>query len=129
EERTLTRPLRHCDHAQAFARRKRGRWCRSLRHRGAEKERAKGTDHERTDSMFGRLLILLLSVLPKHAMSRVAGSLANLRIPRVFRPAVYRGYSRIFGATPDDAELGLTEYSSINAFFTRTLKPGLRPIA
>ena len=79
--------------------------------------------------MFGRLLILLLSVLPKHLMSRVAGWLANRPVPRALRPAVYRGYSRIFGAVPEEAELALSEYPSINAFFTRALKPGLRPVA
>ena len=79
--------------------------------------------------MFGRLLILLLAVLPKHAMSRAAGFLANRTIPRPLRPAAYRAYSRIFGATPEEAELPLAEYPSVNAFFTRALKPGLRPVA
>jgi phosphatidylserine decarboxylase len=78
---------------------------------------------------FGRLLILLLAVLPKHLMSRMAGTLANRPVPRALRPSVYRAYSRIFGATPEDAELALSEYPSINAFFTRALKPGLRPVA
>jgi phosphatidylserine decarboxylase len=79
--------------------------------------------------MHGRLLILLLSVLPKHFMSRVAGSIANVGVPRPLRPSVYRAYSRIFGASPEEAELALAEYPSINAFFTRALKPGLRPVA
>ena len=35
--------------------------------------------------MFGRLLILVLSVLPKHAMSRAAGALANVPVPRPLR--------------------------------------------
>ena len=77
----------------------------------------------------GRLLLPLLAVLPKHMLSRMAGGLANRTVPRALRPSVYRGYSRIFGATPEDAELPLTEYPSINAFFTRALKPGLRPVA
>ena len=79
--------------------------------------------------IIGRLLLPLLAVLPKHALSRMAGGIANRTIPKPLRPSVYRGYSRIFGATPEDAELGLAEYRSINAFFTRGLKPGLRPIA
>jgi phosphatidylserine decarboxylase len=79
--------------------------------------------------LFGRLLILLLSVLPKHAMSRVAGRLANRPLSPGLRVPVLRRFSRIFGAVPEEAELPLTEYSSINAFFTRQLKPGLRPIA
>ena len=79
--------------------------------------------------IFGRLLILVLAVLPKHLLSRMAGSIANLPVPRRLRPAVYRGYSRAFGATPEDAELALSEYATINAFFTRALRPGLRPVA
>ena len=79
--------------------------------------------------MSGRLLILLLSVLPKHGMSRAAGWIANRRIPRALRGPVYRGFSRIFGAKPEEAELPLAEYPSINAFFTRALKAGARPVA
>jgi phosphatidylserine decarboxylase len=79
--------------------------------------------------LFGRLLILLLSVLPKHGMSRVAGGLANLTVPRPLRKAVYRGYARVFGASLDEVELPLVDYPSINAFFTRQLKSGLRPVA
>ena len=79
--------------------------------------------------LFGRLLILVLSVLPKHGMSRVAGALANLTVPRPLRKPVYRGFARLFGAALDEVELPLTDYASINAFFTRQLKPGLRPVA
>jgi phosphatidylserine decarboxylase len=79
--------------------------------------------------MFGRLIIVLLSVLPKHALSRGAGWLATRTIPVAWRGAVYRGYSRLFGADPHEAELPLEQYPSINAFFTRALKPGLRPLA
>lgn len=79
--------------------------------------------------MFGRLLILLLSVVPKHAMSRLAGGIANIPIPRPLRGTVHRGYGRVFGARVEDAELPLDAYGSINAFFTRQLKPGLRPVS
>jgi phosphatidylserine decarboxylase len=79
--------------------------------------------------MSGRLLILLLSILPKHGLSRLAGWLASRQVPVRWRGAVYRGYSRLFGAKPEEAELPLEAYPSVNAFFTRALKPGLRPIA
>lgn len=78
--------------------------------------------------MFGRLLILLLTVLPKHFLSRMAGALANRPVPPGLRPRVHRAFSRVFGATPEEAELPLSEYPTINAFFTRRLKPGLRPV-
>lgn len=79
--------------------------------------------------MFGRLLILLLSVLPKHALSRGAGWLATRPVPTRLRGPVHRGFSRVFGAQPSEAALPLEEYPTLNAFFTRTLKPGLRPVA
>lgn len=79
--------------------------------------------------MFGRFLILVLSVLPKHAMSRAAGAIANIPIPRPLRRAAYHGYSRLFGARPEEAALPLEAYGSINAFFTRELRPGLRTVA
>ena len=78
---------------------------------------------------FGRLLIPLLAILPKHLLSRMAGWLANRTVPRPLRPSVCRAYCRVFGAVADEAELPLTEYTSVNAFFTRALKPGLRPVA
>jgi phosphatidylserine decarboxylase len=79
--------------------------------------------------MLGRFLILVLSVLPKHGMSRMAGWLANRRVPESMRPSVYRGFSGIFGAAPEEAELPLSAYPTLNAFFARGLKPGLRPVA
>ena len=88
-----------------------------------------GTSPAIVREMLGRVLILLLSVLPKHGMSRVAGGVANLPVPRPLRASVYRAFARVFGARLDEVELPLAEYGSINAFFTRQLGPGLRPVA
>ena len=77
----------------------------------------------------GRILIALLAIMPKHLMSRMAGGIANIPVPVGMRPAVYRGYCRIFGAVAEEAELPLSAYPTVNAFFTRALKPGLRPVA
>lgn len=79
--------------------------------------------------MFGRLLILLLSVLPKHGLSHGAGALAGRTVPLRLRGPVYRTFSRLFGAEAREAELPLVDYPTLNAFFTRGLKPGLRPVA
>lgn len=79
--------------------------------------------------MLGRLLISTLSILPKHGMSRAAGWLADRRVPTPLRPAVHRAFCRVFGADASEAELPLAAYPSLNAFFTRRLKPGLRPVA
>ncbi|MBX9856662.1 MAG: hypothetical protein K2Y26_14145, partial [Gemmatimonadaceae bacterium] len=79
--------------------------------------------------MPSRSLIALLSVLPKHGMSRVAGWLANRRVPVGWRGAVYRGYARVFGVNLAEVGAPLASYESVNAFFTRTLVDGVRPIA
>lgn len=79
--------------------------------------------------MLDRLLILLLAALPKHLLSRAAGFLASRSVPVSWRASVYRGYSRVFGAKPEEAALPLDAYPTLNAFFTRALKPGLRPVA
>lgn len=79
--------------------------------------------------MVGRLLIALLSVLPKHLMSHVAGWWASRTIPGFLRPLVYQGFCAIFGARAQDAAEPFSHYPSLNAFFTRALKPGLRPVA
>lgn len=79
--------------------------------------------------MPGRLLIALLSVLPKHTLSRGAGWLAERRVPVRWRARVHGTFSRLVGADPDEAAAPLEEYATLNAFFTRTLRPGLRPVA
>lgn len=79
--------------------------------------------------MFGRLLILLVSILPRHAVSRLAGKIASVPIARPLRTPVHRAFSRVFGAAWEEAEHPLTEYTSINAFFTRRLRAGARPVA
>jgi phosphatidylserine decarboxylase len=79
--------------------------------------------------VLGRLLVLGLSVLPRHALSRAAGWLATRPIPVPLRAPVHRSYSRVFGARPEEAELSLDEYPTLNAFFTRSLKAGCRPVA
>lgn len=79
--------------------------------------------------MFDRLLILLLAALPKHLLSRAAGFLAARPVPVSWRVSLYLAYSRYFGAKAEEAELSLDAYPTLNAFFTRALKPGLRPVA
>ncbi|MBI5498376.1 MAG: phosphatidylserine decarboxylase [Deltaproteobacteria bacterium] len=76
-----------------------------------------------------RLLILLLSVLPKHLLSHLAGLLCAVPIPRFLRPLVFRSYCVMFGANAAEAEKPFTHYRTVNAWFTRALKPGLRPVA
>ena len=78
--------------------------------------------------MLGRLLIMLLSVLPRHAMSALGGWVFNRRVPRGLRPALYGAFCTLAGADASEAEHDATHYETLNQFFLRGLKPGLRPV-
>jgi phosphatidylserine decarboxylase len=61
-------------------------------------------------------------------LSRVIGRLSDLRLPRpVLAPAI-RLYARAFGADLSEAALPPEAYPSFNAFFTRRLREGARPV-
>ncbi|HSL71189.1 MAG TPA: archaetidylserine decarboxylase, partial [Longimicrobiales bacterium] len=51
---------------------------------------------------------------------------ADLRLPRPVRPRVLGTFAAALGIDTSEAELPLSEYESINAFFVRKLKPGAR---
>ncbi len=71
----------------------------------------------------------LLSLYPKKAGSAAVGAAARLRLPRSLREPLFGRFSRAYGADLDEADRPLGEYESFLDFFTRRLKPGLRPQA
>ena len=79
--------------------------------------------------MSDRLAVLSQYVLPKQALTRLAGAFASSRGGAV-TTALIRWFVRRYGvdlseaANPDPAS-----YASFNEFFTRPLKPGARPLA
>ncbi len=62
-------------------------------------------------------------------LSRVAGVLADLRLPRVVLAPAIRVYARVFGVDLGEAALPPESYDTFDAFFTRRLREGARPIA
>ncbi|HEY9100488.1 archaetidylserine decarboxylase [Chitinimonas sp.] len=79
--------------------------------------------------MSERLFVLLQHVLPKLALTQLAGAFANRpQSPLVL--SIIRSFIRRYNvnmaeaANPDPAS-----YQSFNDFFTRALKPGARPLA
>ncbi len=50
-------------------------------------------------------------------------------LPSPLRGPVLRGFAGFFGIRVKDAEFALSKYGSMDGFFTRKLKPGLRPLA
>jgi phosphatidylserine decarboxylase len=75
-----------------------------------------------------RLVIDLLRWAPKRTYSQLVGFLAGRTIPRRLRRSVYRAFARRVGANLDEVERPLEDYPSLQAFFTRRLKPGVRPL-
>jgi phosphatidylserine decarboxylase len=62
-------------------------------------------------------------------LSRLTGRLSDLRLPRAVLAPAIRAYARAFGADLAEAVLPPEAYPSFNAFFTRRLREGARPVA
>ncbi|ETX03052.1 MAG: phosphatidylserine decarboxylase [Candidatus Entotheonella gemina] len=76
-----------------------------------------------------RLFIALQYMLPQHGLSRLVGRLANCPWPMCKTPLI-RWFARHYQVNMEEAARPeLEDYASFNDFFTRTLKPGARPIA
>jgi phosphatidylserine decarboxylase len=75
-----------------------------------------------------RLFVALQHLLPQHPLSRIMHGLAGLRAGPLTRFGI-RIYARAYGVDLGDAaEPDLARYASFNAFFTRALRPGARPL-
>lgn len=73
-----------------------------------------------------RILLALLRRLPVVALSRAFGRIADLRLPHLLRRPVLGGFARLARIDVTEAERPLEAYSSLNEFFVRRLRPGLR---
>jgi phosphatidylserine decarboxylase len=71
----------------------------------------------------GKFFIGAMRMLPKKPLSRAVRRLVSVKS----RLAVRRFANR-YGAAIEEAERPIEEYESVLAFFTRRLKPGLRPL-
>ena len=73
-----------------------------------------------------RVTLALLRRLPQAGLSRSLGRLADVPVPRTLRRPLFRTFARAIGADLSEVERPLEEYDTMNAFFVRRLKPGLR---
>lgn len=78
--------------------------------------------------MKDRILLQLLRVLPRNAYSRALGRVGSVPLPRGLRSTALGLFARRYGIDTDEAELPLSDYPSLDAFFTRRIKAGLRPV-
>jgi phosphatidylserine decarboxylase len=67
---------------------------------------------------------LLTELSSRKSISRLTGSFAKSRASR----GLIKRFAKIYGISLDEAEKQWSEYVSLNDFFTRRLKTGLRPI-
>ncbi|SDN60497.1 phosphatidylserine decarboxylase [Paenibacillus sp. yr247] len=67
---------------------------------------------------------LLTELSSRKWVSQVTGAFARSKASRIFIPR----FAQTYGIRVEDAEKHVKDYKSLNDFFTRRLKPGLRPI-
>jgi phosphatidylserine decarboxylase len=68
-----------------------------------------------------------MTLYPRVWGSRLAGHFASLPLPHVLREPALGLFVNHYQVNVDEAEKKLVEYPSLQDFFTRKLKPGLRP--
>ena len=73
------------------------------------------------------IALTLLRLYPKKAGSAAVGWAAGRTLPGALRGAVLGRFVKAYGLDMGEAEHPLAEYRSLQALFTRRLKPGLRP--
>jgi phosphatidylserine decarboxylase len=73
---------------------------------------------------FSRLFAQSQRVMPTNLLSRIWGRFARTSVSR----HVIRPFARAFDIAVSEAEMNPQDYPTLNAFFTRRLKPGARPV-
>jgi len=76
-----------------------------------------------------RALLVLVKLLPKNAISRAMGRFASIRLPGFLQRAELALFARLAGVDLGELARPLSEYASLQQFFTRALRPGARPLA
>jgi phosphatidylserine decarboxylase len=75
-----------------------------------------------------RLALAFLRALPKHGLSRAVGWLAERRLPVGLRAPLLGAFGRAVGVDFSEVADPLDSFASLQAFFTRRLRAGVRPI-
>lgn len=75
-----------------------------------------------------RVALALLRALPTHTLSRAVGWLAERRLPVGLRAPLLGAFGRAVGVNFAELAEPLETYDSLQAFFTRRLRDGARPI-
>jgi phosphatidylserine decarboxylase len=70
----------------------------------------------------------LMALLPKSALSSALGRATRARAPASLHRWAMRAFAKRYGVAMEEAEHDFFGYSTFGDFFSRRLKPGLRPI-
>ena len=79
--------------------------------------------------MSDRLVVLPQYLLPKQALTRLAGRFASAQLGGLTTAAIRRFVARYGVDMAEAANPDITGYASFNEFFTRPLREGARPLA
>ena len=79
--------------------------------------------------MSDRLAVLPQYLLPKQALTTLAGKFASARLGGLTTAVIRRFVARYNVNMAEAANPDVASYASFNDFFTRALKPGARPLA
>lgn len=90
----------------------------------AQKSRRRRSGCYTVEMFRDSLQLLALNLLPQHAISRVVGAFARSPMSRAAIPF----FAKRFCIDLTQAEKPVERYANLTEFFTRRLKPGLRPI-
>eukprot|EP00871_Galdieria_phlegrea_P001408 jgi/Galph1/2268/GphlegSOOS_G930.1 len=71
--------------------------------------------------------VLWLQKLPLKSITAAWSWLGNRTVPDSLREPTYRSYCYLFDCDVEEASEPLSKYASLHEFFSRSLKPGLRP--
>jgi len=82
-----------------------------------------------TTPPMAELAYTLLKLVPKNTYSRLVGAVCRLNAPKPVMRAAIRRIAASWGVNSAEAEKPIEEYPTFVEFFTRRLKPGMRPIA
>ena len=78
--------------------------------------------------MLSRLYIIILYLLPKSIITHIFGYFARWRPPGPIKMLILNIFSKMYRIDLNEAELDLKSYNSLNDFFIRPLKKGIRPV-
>jgi phosphatidylserine decarboxylase len=71
---------------------------------------------------------LAATIVSSPALSRLTGRVSDLRLPGFALRPLLRAYVRAYGVDMDEADRSIEAYPTFNAFFTRRLRDGQRPV-